>query len=75
MVDDDEGLSIAAVHRIIKKAGAERVSKSAAKELARVLEEMGAKIGGEALDFAMYAGRRTVRAEDIKIAVKKISSR
>ena len=50
MVDDDEGLSIAAVHRIIRKAGAERVSESAAKELARILEEMGVKIGRESLD-------------------------
>jgi len=75
MVDDDEGLSTAAVHRIIKKAGAYRVSESAPKELARILEEMGVKIGREGLDFAMYAGRRTVRAEDIKIAVKKILSR
>ena len=69
---DDKGLSIAAIHRIIKKAGAYRVGESAANELARVLEEMGVKIGREAVDFAMYAGRRTVRAKDVRIAAKKL---
>ena len=38
-------LAIAAMHRICKKAGAERVSESAAKEMGRVLEEIGVKIG------------------------------
>lgn len=71
MVSDD-GLSIAAMHRICKKAGAERVSESAAREMAKVLEELGMKIGREALDFAMHAGRQTVKGRDIEIAVKKV---
>jgi len=65
-------LSIAAMHRICKKAGAERVSESAAREMAKVLEELGMKIGREALDFAMHAGRQTVKGRDIEIAVKKV---
>ena len=68
-------LAIAAMHRICKKAGAERVSESAAIQLAKVLEEIGIKIGREAVDFAMHAGRKTVKAEDIEIAAKKILSR
>lgn len=68
-------LAIAAMHRICKKAGAERVSESAAKEMARVLEEIGLKIGREAIDFAMHAGRKTVKAEDIKIAARKVMTR
>ena len=68
-------LSIAAMHRICKKAGAERVSESAAVELAKVLEEVGIKIGREAIDFAMHAGRKTVKAEDIEIAARKILTR
>jgi len=67
-------LAIAAMHRICKKAGAERVSESAAFEMARILEEIGIKIGKEALDFAMHAGRKTVKAEDIKIAATKVMS-
>lgn len=68
-------LAIAAMHRICKKAGAERVSESAAVQLAKVLEEIGLKIGREAVDFAMHAGRKTVKAEDIEIAAKKVLSR
>ena len=68
----EEKLSIVAVHRIIKKAGAGRVSESACREMAKVLEELGLKIGREALDFAMYAGRKTVKGKDIKIAAKKV---
>jgi len=68
-------LAIAAMHRICKKAGADRVSESAAKEMAKVLEEIGIKIGKEAVDFAMHAGRKTVKEEDIEIAARKVLSR
>ena len=68
-------LSVAAMHRICKKAGAERVSESAAEAMAKVLEEIGLKIGKEAIDFAMHAGRKTVKSEDIEIAAKKVYTR
>ncbi len=68
----DLELAIAPMHRLCKKAGAERVSEAAAKELAKALEEIGIKIGKEALDFAMHAGRKTIKAEDIEIAAKKV---
>ena len=64
-------LPIDGVHRIIKKAGAERASDKAAAELAMVLEEIGLKIAKDALDYAKHAGRKTVKGEDIRIAVKK----
>ena len=71
MISDEE-LSLASMHRIIKKAGADRVSESAAIEMNRLLEEIGIKIGRDALDFAMHAGRKTVKGRDIKIAAKKV---
>jgi histone H3/H4 len=39
------------------------------------LEEIGVKIAKEALDFAMHAGRKTIKSEDIEIAAKKIMAR
>jgi len=71
MVREGE-LSAAAMHRIIKRAGAERVSESAASELAKILEEVGVKIAGEALVFTLHSGRRTVKARDIKAAIEKL---
>jgi len=68
----DPELAVAPMHRICKKAGAERVSESAAEELAKVLDEFGVKIAKEAIDYAMHAGRKTVKAEDIEIAARKV---
>ncbi len=71
----DLELSIAPMHRIIKKARADRVSESAAKALAIALEEIGIKISKEAIEYAMHAGRKTVKAEDIEIAKRKVVGR
>jgi histone H3/H4 len=65
-------LSIAPMHRICKKAGASRVSEAAAKALAKELDEIGIKIAKEAIDYAMHAGRKTVKAKDIEIASEKV---
>lgn len=68
----DSELAVAPMYRIIKKAGAERVSEEAAKELAKVLECVGIGIVKEAIEHAGHAGRKTVRAEDIKISTRKV---
>lgn len=65
-------IASAPMHRLCKKAGAERVSEAAAKELAKTLEEIGIKIAKEALDYAMHAGRKTIKTEDIEIATRKV---
>ena len=72
---EDDGLPVAAMHRIVRKAGADRVSESAAIELGRILEELGLQIGREALDWSMHAGRRTVREDDVEMAAKKVLTR
>lgn len=60
-------LPIASVEKLIRKAGAHRVSKGAAKELASYLEKEAAKIAREAVTLAEHAGRKTVRTEDIRL--------
>ncbi len=65
-------LSLAPIHRLIKKAGAARASEDAAEALRRILEQIGIDIAREALSLAQYAGRRTVRREDVERAARSL---
>jgi histone H3/H4 len=63
---------LAAMYRIMKKSGADRVSDDAADELRKVLEEVGERISKQAVDLSVHAGRKTVKPEDIRFAAKNI---
>jgi histone H3/H4 len=68
----EQELGLAAVYRLIKKGGAERVSDEAAEELRVILEEIAVKIAQQAVELAAHAGRKTVRASDIRLASKNV---
>jgi len=66
-------LGLSAMYRILKKSGAERVSDESANELRRVIEEIAETIAKNAIDMSSHAGRKTVKAEDVKLASKQFN--
>jgi len=66
-------LGLSAMYRILKKSGAERVSDESANELRRVIEEIAEAIAKNAVDMSNHAGRKTVKAEDVKLASKQFN--
>ncbi len=63
-------LPAAAMEKLLKKVGAPRVSQSAKEALREVLENYGELVGDKAVKLAAHSGRKTVKAEDVKLAVK-----
>ncbi|MBA7535004.1 hypothetical protein ES705_27254 [subsurface metagenome] len=58
--------------RIVKKAGAERVSADAKVELAKWMEQYASRIAKEAIKLAGHARRKTVKAIDIRMAAESV---
>ena len=65
-------LPLAPLERLLRKAGAKRVSQAACEEFARVVEEKMLKVAEEAVLLAKHAGRKTVTEEDVRLARRKI---
>lgn len=64
------GIPLAAMEVLLKKAGAFRVSDKAKAVLKTIIEDKGQEIATQSIRFASHAGRKTVKAGDIKLAVK-----
>ena len=63
-------ISLNAMDKLMREAGAPRVSDKAKEALAAVLEQQALRIGKEAKKFAEHAGRKTIIDKDIHLAVK-----
>lgn len=61
-------LPLSPVERLMRSAGAPRVSEDATKALREILEEVAMEISTKAIKIAKHAGRKTLKAEDIKLA-------
>ena len=61
-------LPLAPVRRILRNAGASRVSEEAAKAFAQSLEKFARDLTADAVKRAKKAGRTTVQRDDIREA-------
>lgn len=64
-------LPLAAMEKILKQCGAERVSEKAKQEMKNVIEEIAEGIADRAIQLAKHAGRSTIKDRDIKLATKE----
>lgn len=65
-------LPMAPVGRLIKNAGAQRVSMDAEEALDKALEQWAEEVSTQAVKLAKHAGRKTVKKSDIELAVKEV---
>lgn len=68
-------IAVAPVDRILRKAGAERVSKAAAKELRDIVENFAHRMAKEAVNRSKETGRKTVFKEDVILAPGSVVGR
>jgi histone H3/H4 len=65
-------LPLAAMEKILKKGSLDiRVSDPAKEALREYLEEHAIELAKVAAEFSVHAGRKTIKAEDVKLAAKK----
>ena len=68
---DKKALPLAAMEKILKAHGADRVADEAKVELRDYLENFANQIAQDAIRFSLHSGRKTIKSEDIKLAVRK----
>lgn len=64
-------LPLAAMEKLLKQGGADRVSDKAKAALKDAIEDISNEIAAKAIKLAAHAGRKTIKAEDIKLAIKE----
>ncbi len=65
------GFANARVEKLIRDAGARRVSADATGMLNQVLTDYGISIAKYAVDLARHSGRKTIKEGDIKLAAER----
>jgi histone H3/H4 len=56
---------LAAIERVARKAGVDRISAGAVKELQKTLEDIGLELAMDAAEAARHAGRKTITKDDV----------
>ncbi|MFQ6124999.1 MAG: histone family protein [Candidatus Heimdallarchaeota archaeon] len=64
-------LPLAPIDRLVRRAGAGRVSAEAAEALRDILQDVALSIGKISVEFAKHAKRKTVVEDDVKLAYEQ----
>ena len=67
----DRVIPVAPIDKLIRKAGAGRVSDKGAERLAQILEEVGDYIARRAFELTIHASRKTNTDKDNELAYKQ----
>ena len=59
------------IEKLVRDAGAERVSADAVSRFNDIITEKGMTLAKYAVEFARHSGRKTVKAVDIKLASER----
>jgi histone H3/H4 len=65
------GFASARVEKLIRNAGARRVSADAITRLNEILTDYGMGLAKYAVEIARHSGRKTIKENDIKLAATK----
>lgn len=63
-------IPLAAMEKLLKEFGSQRVSQKAKAELKKELEKYAFEISEKSVRFAAHAGRKTVKSSDVSLASK-----
>lgn len=63
-------ISLLAMERAAKKAGAKRISKEALEEMRDAVEEIAAELAERSVRLARHAERKTVTAKDVRFIAR-----
>ena len=67
----DKVIPFAAVERLARKAGAERISSSAVEALSDILKDYAKDVALRAVKYSKYAKRSTIKREDVELAASE----
>ena len=65
-------LPLAPLERVLRKAGAKRVSKDAVREFAAVIADYAHDLTAEAATLSKHAGRKTIIDSDVRMARRRM---
>lgn len=73
MAKNNKQLPLAPLERLLRKSGAQRVSKGAVKEFSNRLADYVTRLSAEAATLAKHAGRKTIIESDVRMARRKVT--